>query len=219
MNFKELSQLWLTRRRFARFHPALIFVEDRLELGAGEVLAHVFETRGGAMGLYFPGGEERALARLSCAYMRPVPPERTLEVLRRAAREWAKGEPVLAHIHLAHAHLATFDDPAVADYRLFLADSLLDEEEFTPRGLLKGLGLEWPSSRQLGKYVATEPRVPGGNGCESGRWTCGGGGGEETGGASQRPTPVQFFPPILAEPPIRRRSSPSRLFCRRSTSR
>ena len=127
---EDPAQLWRERGRRGRCHPSLAFVEDRLELGESAVLARLAFTPG-ALCLAFEGGEERARARLTAAYLRRVP-DGALDALSRGACSWAAGDPALAYIHLALAGLAQFENPELAAYRLFLADYLLDEKGLAP---------------------------------------------------------------------------------------
>ena len=167
---EKVRQLWRARKYVRKFHPGLSLVEDRIEFSEDAPLVRLIYTRGGEYRLDCEGGEERALARLASVYCRPLSRERTLGALRRALLAWNGGEQALAYIHLAHAHLAKFDDPDLASYRLSLTDELLDEHAFSPRALLKALGLE--AQDQIEKeFDPCQPRVCAGNGRQSGRWT------------------------------------------------
>ena len=150
----------------------MTFVEDRLELGDGAVLARM--TRGdlGQPMLAFDGGEKRALALLAIAYARPVP-TRTLDHLRRAAREWAKGDKCLAYIHLAMSGLPRLEAPEESAYRLFLAEGML-QSGVSARNLLRAVGLASEIDLFEKGYNPEELRVPKGSGPESGQWTSGG---------------------------------------------
>src|SRR5262245_44623550 len=88
-----------------------------LTLGKGTVLAPM--TPDTPPQLAIDGAEERILALLSAAVNKTVA-VRTIENLRRASEQWARGDKCLAHIHLAFAVLPQIDaDGAV---RLALAD-------------------------------------------------------------------------------------------------
>jgi hypothetical protein len=90
--------------------------------------------------------------------------------LESAASFWNRGDKALANIRLVFAHLPRLDDRADA-YRLFLAESLLDEG-MSPETLMKVMGLE-PAPSDLAKYNPDQPRVPAGSGQTSGQWTSG----------------------------------------------
>ncbi|WP_161607299.1 hypothetical protein [Methyloferula stellata] len=78
--------------------------------------------------------------------------------------------------------------PRVVDaadaYRLFLAEELLDQGT-SPRALMKALGFD-TAALDLIRYDPNQPRVPAGNGRESGRWGSGGEGNAASG--ADRPT-------------------------------
>jgi hypothetical protein len=159
---QEILQKWNERSR--RFHPRMEITHDGLMLGAGTILAKL--ARGGRAASPFAFDEPRVLALLTTAYEKQVGP-RVLAKIVRACELWNEGEKGLAHIHLAHANLPVYgEDEAL---RLFAADELL-ESGVTPEELLKAQGFD-PALLTLLKYNAGQPRVPVGNGRESGRWT------------------------------------------------
>jgi hypothetical protein len=92
--------------------------------------------------------------------------------LRRAAEQWSRGDKCLAHIHLAFAGLPQIDEDGAA--RLALGDEALGIG-VTPSALLKALGLDSAPLDAL-KFDPSQPRVPGGSGRDSGRWTSDGNG-------------------------------------------
>jgi hypothetical protein len=92
--------------------------------------------------------------------------------LGEAFAHWRRGDKALANIRVAFARIPRLDDRAGA-YRLFLAEKLLDAG-MSPGALMKGLGFDAPR-RGLVKYNPNQPRVPAGNGINSGRWGSGGG--------------------------------------------
>jgi hypothetical protein len=106
---------------------------------------------------------DRLLALLSIAYRRPVSADVLIHA-EAAAAHWANGDRTLANFRLAYARLPPIDDPGD---RLRLADRLLDRG-MTPRALLKALDLD-PGVLEK-RYNPSQPRVPAGNGQESGRW-------------------------------------------------
>jgi hypothetical protein len=134
-------------------------------LGAGTVLAKVGRDRRGNPRVALDD-EPRVIALLATAYEQPVEPL-ILAKMRRACELWNEGDKALAHIHLAHADLPRCYE--VRALRLFAADELL-ESGVTPQALLKAQGYD-PAPLALLKYSPDQPRVPAGNGRESGRWT------------------------------------------------
>ncbi len=150
---------------------AVAIGEAGLVLGAGTMLA--------PMGRDGPGGArelaldpERVLALLSVAAGRPVP-VRALEGIASAARHWSCGDAALANLRLVFAGLPRLEEP-VALHKLRAADWLL-ANGLTPRALMRELDLDMSAldaalSCAFGKYSPDQPRVPAGNGIESGRW-------------------------------------------------
>lgn len=116
---------------------------------------------------------ERLLALLSIAARRSIMTKDTLRHIEAASRVWDSGDKALANLRLAFARLPRLDGAADA-YRLWLAETLLDDG-FLPYKLMKELRLD-PAALDLLKYDENQPRVPAGNGRESGRWGPGGGG-------------------------------------------
>jgi len=112
------------------------------------------------------------MALLATAYERPIGP-RVLSRIERACELWNEGEKALAHIHLAHAALPPCSEERAL--RLFAADELL-QSGVAPQTLLEAQGFD-PAPLTFLKYSPDQPRVPAGNGRESGRWTTDGGGG------------------------------------------
>ena len=136
-------------------------------LGAGTVLAPMGEGRELAL------DPERALALLSVTAGRSVP-ARVLEGIAAAARHWSRGDAALANLRLVFAGLPRLEEPQ-ALHKLRAADWLLGNGR-TPRALMRELGLDASAldaapSDDLGKYNPAQPRVPAGNGIESGRWS------------------------------------------------
>jgi len=84
----------------------------------------------------------------------------------RACELWNEGAKALAHIHLAHASVPPCDEDCAL--RLFTADELL-KSGITPQALLKAQGFDCFPLAVL-KFNPDQPRVPAGNGRESGRW-------------------------------------------------
>ena len=130
--------------------------EDGLVLGAGTVLARMYRNNSGAQVLAFDENQPRLFALLATAHGRS-PPSDLLTHLESAARFWTRGDKALANIRLAFARLPRLEDRADA-YRLFLAESLLDDG-MTAESLMKVLGLE-PAPSDIAKYDPDQPRVP-----------------------------------------------------------
>jgi len=149
------------------FFPTLTIAPQGLVLGVSTVLVPMLRKGAGASTLDLEGREERLLTTLSILYQKALPAD-LLRRISRAAERWEEGEPALAHLELAYLGLSkieTMDDA----WRLFCADSLLADGA-EPHVLMQALGLD---TRQLDllKYNREQPRVPAGNGIESGRWT------------------------------------------------
>jgi len=140
---------------------------EGLVLGAGTVLAKMGQDHGaGKLDLE---DEQRLAALLATAYERPLSPY-VLAKARRAAELWNAGEKALAHIHLAFAALPPCGDRDQA-LRLFVADELL-KAGVPPATLMQAQGFD-PAPLDLLKFNPAQPRVPAGNGRESGQWTGG----------------------------------------------
>jgi hypothetical protein len=105
----------------------------------------------------------RVSSLLATAFEQPFEPF-VLAKIGRACELWNEGEKALAHIHLAHAGLPPCDEARAL--RLFVADELL-ESGATPAALMKAQGFE-AAPLPLVKFPG-QPRVPAGNGRESGR--------------------------------------------------
>ncbi len=146
--------------------------ETGLVLGAGTGLARMDKS---SRRLALDADHERLLALLSITYRRPVSPA-TLEPIEAAATYWGRGEKALAAFRLSDANLPPLAPPNDT-YRLGLAETLLDQG-LSPAELMRELGLD-ASALDLGKYNPDQPRVPAGNGRESGRWGPGGGSGTD----------------------------------------
>lgn len=144
-----------------------------LVLGAGTVLVRM-EASGRRLTL--DADRDRLLALLSVAWNRPVSDD-FLPPIEAAAAYWQCGDKALANLRLVFASLPRLADPQDA-YRLGLAETLLDKG-LSPRRLMLELGLD-PAALDLRKYPG-QPRVPAGNGRESGRFGEGGSGDADEG--------------------------------------
>ncbi len=165
MFIEDRQRQWFSLPASTAVHPTMTFVDDRLELGAGTVLARL-----DCDGLDLDGKEARLLALLSAAYQRTADPS-ILSKLRLAGREWRKGEACLAQIHLVLSGLQPLARPNEAAYRLFLADGLM-AHGMRPRDIMKALDLDPSVIDGLEKlFNSDEARVPKGSGRPSGRWT------------------------------------------------
>lgn len=166
----RLRKDWETRVRTASIEPAPNIAEAGLVFGAGTVLARRITDRHGRSTFAIDGNEGRILALLAVAYGRAVEPEIIFH-LRRASEQYARGEIALALIHLARAGLARLSDPKSAAYRMFVGEILLDDG-LSPRDLLKASDIDPSFLNRVGKgFNVAEPRIPAGNGIESGEWT------------------------------------------------
>ena len=126
MFITERQQCWLEHRQSRPVYPVMQFVGNRLEIGAGTVLARLVDDPKQGRVLDLEGRETRILALLAAAYQRPVSSQ-VLDYIRRAAKEWVRGEACLAQIHLALTGLPRLEAPDEAVYRLFMAEGLMDE--------------------------------------------------------------------------------------------
>jgi hypothetical protein len=164
---QELLQKW--EARADHLYPGMEITGEGLMLGAGTILAKMARDGRSAQRLTLDN-EPRAMALLATAYEQPVEPY-IFAKLRRACELWNADEKALAHIHLAHANLPPCDEERAL--RLFVADELL--EVVTPAGLMKAQGFD-PAPLDLLKahfFNPDQPRVPAGNGRESGEWSGG----------------------------------------------
>lgn len=160
---QKLLEKWDERIK-DRFHPLMEVTGGGLRLGAGTLLAKMQEEELALDSL-------RAMALLAAAYERPATAVNAFEKLRRACELWNEGERALAQIYLVQANLPRCDEKGAL--RLFVVQELL-EAGVMPTELVEAQGL---NSALLRIFNADQPRVPAGNGRESGRWTDGSGGG------------------------------------------
>jgi len=167
----RLRKGWETRVRTTSIEPTPSITEAGLVLGAGTVLARRITDRQGRPALAIDGNEERIAALLAVAYGSAIAPE-TISHIRRASERYARGEVGLALIHLARTGLPRLSGPKGAAYRLFIGEALL-EGGLAPHDLLKAAGGIDPSvlDRVVKGFNVAEPRIPAGNGIESGEWT------------------------------------------------
>ena len=143
-------------------HPVaaeMTFADGFLTLGAGTRLAKL-----GA-----PLDEPRLAALLTSAHGGPIESMR-LRRVRRAVETWRDGDRALALTHLALSRLSKLADPSEGARRLLLADSLMNAG-VAPEVIVAGLTDDATSGGPpAAKYSPDQPRVPAGNGRESGQW-------------------------------------------------
>ena len=146
-------------------------LRDRIVMSEdGLVFGDIRLAKMGDEGLCIDGEEERILTLLAVAYGDHAP-RAPLDVLRRVSQFWQSGDKCLAMICLEQGGFRKLDKDAV--YRLSKAAGLLDEG-VAARGVVQALGLS-PFLTDFSKYDPDQPRVPAGNGRESGRWMEAGG--------------------------------------------
>jgi hypothetical protein len=181
---KKLEDAWQERWYAAPFSPFLKFAPEGLVLGAGTVIV---AAEGRRQLSSFEGKEARVLALLSAAYDKAIPPS-VVGNIKRAAKAWSEGDDCLAYIHLAHARLATPNDPNEAAHRLFIVDGFM-KAGASPRAVFKALRLNSAYIAVVEKFFnSNELRVPAGSGRTSGEWTRGASGGEQPVSGSGYPT-------------------------------
>ncbi|MEW6437736.1 MAG: hypothetical protein AB1508_11295 [Pseudomonadota bacterium] len=144
-----------------------------LVVGAGTSLMRMRKDRFGRPQLALAEDRERAIA-LYCVAFQHRPPPDFLRHLASASGNWPH-DKALANLRLVFAQLPRLANEADA-WRLHLAAALLDEE-FSPSRLLSELGF---APFDFRKYDPEQPRVPAGNGRQSGEWG-------STGGAASAP--------------------------------
>jgi hypothetical protein len=200
----QLRRDWEARVRTVSIEPAPGITDAGLVLGAGTVLARRITGRQGRSALAIDGNEERILALLAVAYGRAVEAE-TISAIRRASEQYARGEIALALIHLARAGLPGLADPKDAARRLFIGDALL-QDRLTPRDLLEMSGIDPCGMDWVEKdFNPNEPRIPPGNGIESGEWTDDNGSSVTPAAARQTPDeyrtgdPDKFFDTVYSQ--------------------
>lgn len=161
----------------------MTFEGDDLVLGAGTRVAVV---RRGSRRAEYEGaqsGEARIVALLGAANRHPIRPS-VLAYIGRALVKQSEGETTLALIYLALTGLPKLARPKEDARRLFMADGLMNAV-VAPRIILQALELDpAPLDELERRYNPDQPRVPAGNGRESGQWTDGG--PDSAGGSSVR---------------------------------
>ena len=172
MRVEALRKQWDTRVTSAPLYRIMTFEGDDLVLGAGTKLVAVERERRNVRKDTATQSEARLLALLSAAYRRSIAPS-TLAYIRRALMKRAEGETVVALTHLAMTGLPKLTQPEPDARRLFMADSLM-KAGVAPQVVLQALDLDINVLNELERrYNPDQPRVPAGNGDESGQWTSG----------------------------------------------
>lgn len=169
MPIEALRKKWEARGAYTPLHCMMTFDGDELVLGAETKLA-IAESDSPGGGGGSAAKEARVVALLSAAYRRPIASS-TLTHIQRALVKQSVGEATLALVHLALAGLPKLASPMDDARRLFMADGLM-KEGVNPRTILRALELDESRLDQLERrYNPDQPRVPAGNGRESGQWT------------------------------------------------
>ncbi len=163
----DLEKAWAARPPHGPILSAPTFAGDRLMIGAQTEIA-VARKAGSADTNSARERDARMIALLSAAYGAPVS-DRALAHLRRALEKRAEGDVLLASTHLALTGYWPLRDPLAAK-RVFFSDGLL-RRGATPAMILAALDLDPRRLDALERFDPNQPRVPAGNGVESGRWT------------------------------------------------
>lgn len=159
-----LREQWRARRANAPLRAEMTFEDGALVLGAGAILAKTAAASDGA------SDDARLAALLGVAHRRPVAP-RALAHIRRAIVKKREGETTLALIHLALSSVAKLERPAEGARRLFIADELM-KAGIAPGAVIDAFKRFGGTLDDLERrYDPDQPRVPAGNGRESGQWT------------------------------------------------
>jgi hypothetical protein len=164
----DLEKAWLARAPRGPIFSAPTFVGDRLMLGAQTEIA-VARKAGLADSTSARERDARMIALLSAAYGAPVS-DSALAYLRRALEKRTEGDALLASTHLAMAGYWPLRNPLAAARRVFFSDGLMNRGA-TPAMILAALDLDPRRLDALERFDPSQPRVPAGNGVESGRWT------------------------------------------------
>jgi len=182
---EQLRQEWRARRASRNYQAVLCFKADRLELGAGTVLAKAGTAADDAVG---DEGDRRLTALLSVAYGPAVAADDLGHVRAAIARRKA-GDSAAADLHLALSRLDRLRHPEDASRRLFMADGLM-RGGVSPEAILEVLQEAAAESADLRNYNPDQPRVPAGSGRQSGEWS--------TSNSAAAPPPVK---PVAAPQP------------------
>ena len=162
--------------------PGPVGITDRGVILGRSVLVRT--AAGASRPIALDTDRDRLFALLSVVAERLVGAE-VLRPIEAAAAHWQRGDRALANLRLVFSGLPRLADPAAAA-RLSLAEQVLDGG-MTPAALMKALWPQ-PDPNALDKYNPDQPRVPAGNGIESGRWELG-----DDGQESERTRPDEAF--------------------------
>ena len=141
---------------------------EGLLCGTDAVLARMVDLEGGTGRLASDVDRGRLLTLLSVAAERPVEAEAVMPAIEAAARYWQRGDKALANLRLVFSPLPRPADEAVVR-RLSLASRALSNG-MAPATLLRAAWSRNFRGLTL-RYDPDQPRIPGGHGIESGRWT------------------------------------------------
>ena len=166
MLVETLRADWAARGANARVRDLPEFDGGALTLGAG---TKIVEARGDRRDEAAEG--ERAVALVSAAIGRPLHASAATHV-RRALAKAREGDAALALTHLALAGTGRLTEPHEDARRLFIADGLM-KAGVPPRTILAAIGGAPAQANFERAYNPDQPRVPAGNGQESGQWTSG----------------------------------------------
>lgn len=187
---EALKKRFEERLSRAAIATAIEINDAGLVFGAGTVLARMTGDAGDASRLDLNADWRRIAALLTVAYGRPVSPD-VFRHIEGASEQWRRGDKALANIRLAFARLPRLEDRA-SIARLFHAEDLL-ERGVSPFALMLAFGFK-PEAADLAKYDPNQPRVPAGNGRQSGEWRDGGGTSTPAGPTPARPGSVTIIP-------------------------
>jgi hypothetical protein len=186
MPLDALRKQWDARAAGAPLHCTMTFEGDDLVLGAGTRLATVERGPRRVDKHAVLADDARLVAMLSAAYRRPIGAS-VLGYIRCALVKRGEGETAVALTHLALTGLPKLALPEEDARTLFMADGLV-EAGVDPRMILRALDLdESPLEELERRYNPDQPRVPAGNGDESGQWTAGANGAAGSSSRSGRP--------------------------------
>lgn len=185
-----LTKRFDERLRRGAFSTVIEINDTGLVFGAGTVLGRMTRDKRGDASLDLDADSQRIFALLAAAYGRAVSSD-ICRHIESASEQWRRGDKALANIRLAFARLPRLETRADA-FRLFHAENLL-ERGVSPRALMLAFGFD-PEAVDLAKYDPNQPRVPAGNGRQSGEWGDGGGASKPAEPAHTRPASVTITP-------------------------
>jgi len=160
---EDLRMQWREHSASARVREVLSFRDDgALALGADTVL---WKVRGLLGCDSSPSDDARLQALLLAGYGRAAD-SASIGHLKAATLCHEEGDVGKAGIHLALSRLGPLTDPLEASRRLFMTDGLL-QGGVAPEAILEALARQ---PEVTAKYSSSQPRVPAGNGRQSGEW-------------------------------------------------